>query len=244
MVPEAPELLRSNPRLLSQNMVHQLLEEGIPEGLHMHQWERIFSIGRDGDSFQTMLNLCHAHQHTILVVKTTTGHILGGFASDPWREQDGYNERHSYYGTGQSFLFANHPVLESDNGVDTEREAPSRELELFKWTGDNEFCQICDLGKKIIAMGGSGAFGLILEDDFYIGSTDRCGTFGNPPLTPDKDGTFCVESMEIYGLLPYSGMLSPVVSPTCVGHVMDPRRSKDAGVLKHGSFGQFLRAHD
>lgn len=236
ILPEPLEQLTSNPRLLTQTMFQQLMDEGIPECLHMHEWVRIFSIDRDGDSFQTMLNHCAAYQYTILVVKTTTGHILGGFASDPWKEQDGFHERHSYYGTGLSFLFANHPLL--DSKLDTERDE-SKELMIFKWTGDNDFCQICDLDKKTVAMGGSGAFGWILKDDFYVGSTDRCGTFGNPPLTPDKDGTFYVESMEIYGLVPYGGMFSPKASPTSVTHVYGNSKSKS--VMNQGSFGQFLK---
>lgn len=225
ILPEPPELLLSNPRILTQEMFQQLVDEGVPECLHMNHWERVYSIGRDGDDFRTMLDHCHAYQYTILAVKTTTGHIFGGFASDPWQEQDGYSKRHAYYGTGLSFLFANHPMLEK--GIDPVRDE-SKELMLFKWTGSNDFSQICDPDKRTIAMGGSGAFGLIIEDSFYKGSTNRCGTFENPPLTPDIDGIFSIQSMEIYGLVPHS-VFEPS-SPTCISK-FDPKRS----IITHAS---------
>jgi len=206
ILPE-PEL-SCNPRLLTEDMFQQLIDEGVPECLHLNAWERIFSIGRDGDAFDTFLDRCSNYKQTILAMKTTTGHILGGFVSDPWKEQDGYTQKHSYYGTGMSFLFANHPVLlGQEHHANDSRKSPtsssSSPLTIFPWTGSNDFCQICDKDRNILAMGGSGAFGFILEDDFYVGSTDHCGTFANPPLTPDKDGMFHVAAMEVYGIVPY-----------------------------------------
>jgi hypothetical protein len=232
ILPEPDELLVSNPRLLSEEMFQQLVEEGVPECLHMDQWERIFSIGRDGDEFRTFLEQCENFKYTILVVKTTTGHIFGGFTSSPWKEQDGYTKRHSYYGTGMSFLFANHPLLTP--GVDPEMPA-DKELMLFKWTGSNDFCQLCDRDRNYIAMGGKGAFGFIIEDNFDTGSTDRCGTFGNPPLTPDVDGTFSVASMEMYGLVPF-GM---AFGGLCAGRrsPVDPKSNAHSLIVHCDSFG-------
>ncbi|CAB9519231.1 Oxidation resistance protein 1 [Seminavis robusta] len=201
-----PELgcLATNPRLLSYAMFQQLVTDGVPECLHMNAWERVYSIGRDGDSFRTLLDKCAPYRQSILVVQTTSGYLLGGFVSDAWQEQDGYHQRHSYYGNGVSFLFASHPattggVTSNNNNHDDNEDKP---LTIYPWTGSNDFCQICDREKSVIAMGGAGAFGFILEDDFFRGSTDTCGTFGNPPLTLDKDGIFTVAAMEIYGLVP------------------------------------------
>ena len=196
----------TNPRLLSNSQCQQLRDQGLPTGLYMDAWERIYSLGRDGDAFQTLLQKCRGYPHTIVVVRTTSGHVLGGFGSSAWQTQGsssrsgsgsgGAHAKHSYYGTGVSFLFANHPADDNNSNDDAT-------LSIYPWTGSNDFCQICDQERSVLAMGGAGAFGFILEDDFYRGSTDRCGTFGNPPLTPDKDGLFTVAAMEIYGLVPY-----------------------------------------
>jgi len=45
--------------------------------------------------------------------------------------------------------------------------------------------QVCDTQHKMIALGGGGKdgeFGLCVEDDFRIGSTGPCETFGNTRL--------------------------------------------------------------
>jgi len=42
ILPE-PEL-SCNPRLLSEDVLQQLIDEGVPECLHLNAWERIFSM--------------------------------------------------------------------------------------------------------------------------------------------------------------------------------------------------------
>ena len=206
---ESLEDLQTCPRILTLRMMQQLHDEGLPDQLQMHKWVRCFAIGRDGDSFITLLDHCSSFTHTLLVIQTTDGHILGGFASEAWKAEDKDKKKRSrtYYGNGQTFLFANHP-----DKVSSDIDPSAKELTLFKWTGSNDYNQICDVEQKVLAMGGVGDFGLIVQDDFFRGTTGRCGTFDNPPLVPG--GTFEIESFEVYGLVPLIQSFSELPSTT------------------------------
>lgn len=199
--PEDEATLKLNPRLLTETMMHQLLDEGLPITRKIDSWKRVFSIGCDGDGMGTMLHKCKDHKYTVLVVKTMSGHLLGGFATECWNQllKPG---KGNFYGTGQSFLFASHPDVVP--GLDPPRD-PTKELMIFPWTGNDDYCQLCSTRDNKIAMGGQDGFGIILSDNFFVGCTSRCGTFGNPPLIPNSEnGRFDVASFEIYGLVPLS----------------------------------------
>ncbi|KAL7580988.1 hypothetical protein ACA910_005801 [Epithemia clementina (nom. ined.)] len=189
---EDPLDLISCPRILSQALMQYLNDNGIPESLQGNRWERCFAIGRDGDSFVSFLDRCAPYRQTLLVVQTTEGHVLGGFAMQTWEGQEGFGKRNCYYGTGQSFLFS---ITPEDMTHPTGSKA-----QIYKWTGTNDYCQICDVESAKIAMGGGGDFGIIVEDCFLRGQTGFCGTYDNPPLT--ADGFFEVAALEVYGLVP------------------------------------------
>jgi hypothetical protein len=207
MVPEPQSVLSSCPPLLTPTMLKQLVDN-LPETVQTMTWKRLFALGRDGDCFLTMLNHCHSYTNTIVVILTTQGHILGGYAAAPWDRQSGMQR--TFYGSGQSFLFATHPddpVAVADDDGDNNNDD---KLYIYPWTGDNNYCQVCDVEDGQIAMGGGGAFGLIVQEHFSRGSTGRCGTFGNPSLIPgDSGGTFDVISFEIYGFSSMAEVFSP-----------------------------------
>ncbi len=187
------------PRILTKDMMQQL-HSCLPESLQMNSWHRCFALGRDGDSFIKLLDSCSAFTYTLLVIRTVEGHVLGGFASQPWQAaSDRSTKPGAYYGTGQSFLFASCPE-EGISGLDAEARTTfsGTPLQIFSWTGSNDYCQICDTHRQMICMGGGGDFGWILRDHLTRGQTGRCRTFGNPPLVPG--GSFDVADVEVYGL--------------------------------------------
>ncbi|GAX17564.1 hypothetical protein FisN_18Lh214 [Fistulifera solaris] len=201
VVPESLEDLLHSPRILTDAMMQQL-HSCLPESLKMNPWHRCFAIGRDGDSFIKLLDSCSAFTNTILVIRTVEGHVLGGFASQPWQAApDRITKPGAYYGTGQSFLFASCPE-EIIPGLNTEsrieRSPSETPLQIFSWTGSNDYCQICDTNRQMICMGGGGDFGWILCDHLTRGQTGHCRTFGNPPLV--SGGSFEVADVEVYGL--------------------------------------------
>mmetsp|Transcript_45984 Transcript_45984/g.68441 ORF Transcript_45984/g.68441 Transcript_45984/m.68441 type:complete len:512 (-) Transcript_45984:254-1789(-) len=200
--PELPYVLKSCPLTLKPDMIRQLMEY-LPETVRTMTWKRVFASGRDGDVFINMLNRAHDFDNTIVVCETTRGHILGGFAAVPWGRQSGYGT--AFYGNGQSFLFASHPREDCD---DEEREPHDDSLSIYKWTGNNDYCQVCDVEEGQIAMGGGGCFGLIVDTNFSRGSTGRCSTFNNPPLVPTIGGTFELVNFEVYGFMSMAERLS------------------------------------
>lgn len=198
----------AGPRLLSDSQLEQL-HQTLPESLQMHQWERCLATGRDGDAFCTLLHRCAAYEHTVVVVQTTRDKVLGGFASERWSVASTTNQR-QYYGNGRAFLFASHPEgAQVDATLDDAETAP---LHIYRWTGRNDYSQLCDTESKLLAMGGVGDFALLLMDSFARGRTGNSATFDNPPLV--SGGEFDIQALEVYGLVPLFQCFAPSRSVT------------------------------
>jgi len=198
VAPEDPDDLLHCPRILTESMMQQI-HQFLRDTVKTNTWERSFAIGRDGDSFRTLLDYCAPYTYSLIVIRTVQGHILGGFASRNWQVQDGFQQRQSYYGTGQSFLFSTHPEASID-GFDAEPQVAKYSkshnneppLQFFSWTGTNDYCQLCSLDKQVLCMGGEGGFGWTVQDNFERGQSGRCRTYGNPP--------FKITDFEVYDL--------------------------------------------
>ncbi|KAJ8333173.1 hypothetical protein SKAU_G00420690 [Synaphobranchus kaupii] len=97
---------------------------------------------------------------------------LGSFLSHPLRLSE------TFYGTGETFLFTLHPSFKC-----------------FRWTGENSFFIKGDLDSFAIG-GGSGHFGLWLDEALYLGRTSPCQTFNNCCLSETDD--FRVMELEVW----------------------------------------------
>jgi hypothetical protein len=207
--PEDISVLLSYPRILTMEMMQQINDKGLPRALQLMSWERVYSLVRDGDCFYTMLQKVESYRHTLVVIRTTEGDILGGYGDEYWKKQD------SFYGGGQSFLFATRPSLlvpttnttmpticanqEQDIDMQSKHTDP---ISVYKWTGKNRYAQMCDVEQGRLAMGGGGSFGFVLQEHFTKGSTGHCKTFDNPPLARNSpNGIFSVIDFEVYGFL-------------------------------------------
>jgi len=205
--PEEISVLKAYPRILTMDMMQQINDKGLPSALQLMSWERVYSLVRDGDSFYTMLQKVQSYRHTIVVIRTREGDILGGYADERWKKQD------SFYGGGQSFLFATRPSLlvPTTNTTPTiytnqEQDMRSKQhndpISIYKWTGKNSFAQMCDVEQGRLAMGGGGSFGFVVQEHFTRGSTGHCNTFDNPPLAQNSpNGIFSIVDFEVYGFL-------------------------------------------
>lgn len=203
VVAESETHLHACPRILSQTQMQGLKDHHLPEAVRDNIWERCFAIGLHGDSFCSLLQKCAGYKYTVVVIRTVSGEILGGFASEEWRVRDEKGQsRNSYYGTGQSFVFCSHPDVDAIITCNTTNryESDDDDLYVYKWTGVNDYCQICDNERRVLCMGGVGEFGWIVSDDFTTGQTGACATFGNPPLLAQHSATFAIANFEIYGL--------------------------------------------
>jgi len=218
ILPESdPSILSSCPRLLSRIMMKEL-SNALPETISQTMvWDRIFAIGRDGDCFDTFQQKCRSYNHTIIVVEEASlGFIFGGYAASSWnrdqrREQGEISKGpRSFFGTGSSFLFANHTMSTRLNDGDDNNYGL---LNIYPWTGKNFDFQFCDEIKGSIAMGSNSDnsrnknydsyFGFYIQDNFTRGFIGNCSTFDNPQLIPrhstDGESSFEITNFEVYG---------------------------------------------
>eukprot|EP00545_Synedropsis_sp_CCMP1620_P005327 CAMPEP_0119009228 /NCGR_PEP_ID=MMETSP1176-20130426/4224_1 /TAXON_ID=265551 /ORGANISM="Synedropsis recta cf, Strain CCMP1620" /LENGTH=445 /DNA_ID=CAMNT_0006961697 /DNA_START=112 /DNA_END=1449 /DNA_ORIENTATION=- len=187
------------PRLLSESVMKELLVQAMPHTLHGRWWKRLFSITRDGDSFDTFLNNVKGYEHSLIVVQTTRGDVLGGFADAAWDQGCRTTDKEGrFFGMGTSFLFSLVPSSSS--------ETDDSPIQVFKWTGANMYNQLCRKqdGGVVGMGGGGGSFGLVLQQEFTKGSSGACETYGNASsLTMHSDGCFDILNFEVYGFERY-----------------------------------------
>jgi hypothetical protein len=168
--------------------MQQIAQNVLPAGIAYCKWKRLYSLARDGDSFESCLRLVQDDARTLLVVRTSRNAVLGGYADMPWKAESGGA---SYYGGPTACLFK---TIHKNEGKSI--------VKAFKWTGRNRYIQLCDHAHRMLAFGGGGqegAFGLAVEKDFIVGSTGSCATFDNEPLCDQQ--TFEIVDMEIFGFL-------------------------------------------
>jgi len=201
----------SSPKfLLSNSQMVALREAVLPIGLHHRPWKRIYSLSRDGDSFVsfekhiTNWNAKFGDSSTLLVVKTTKGEVIGGYA-------DAIATSSPRPGTARSCLFraekdGSFTVYDGkQNSLGTFFEGSPHRLKSGGTEGSSKKI-LLDSTRRIIAFGGglgmkSGdGFGLCLEDGFARGTTARCEAFCNEPLV-EGDGVFKVLDVEVYGFV-------------------------------------------
>lgn len=179
---EAASVLKEFPLVLTQIQRQSLAALALPPGLMYCPWTRLYSLARDGDSFQTFVAKVKGHQHTLLVIRTTKNAIFGAYADSAWELSQGVSPE--FFGSAQACLFR----IEGDGA------------RVFKWSGSNRYVQYIDAASKMVALGGGGgSFGLCVERDFQVGSTDRCSTFNNEPLCSTTN--FEIVDVECYGFL-------------------------------------------
>ena len=176
------------PFLLTLEQMTVIAENGLPPSMMFSRWKRIYSLQRDGDSFDSaFLKKVRGHERTLLVVQTTRREVMGAFSNSAWKGHGPSASAH-FYGSAQASLFS----------IDKKTD----EVLVHKWTGKNRYIQVCDMQHKLIALGGGGKdgeFGLCVEDDFRIGSTGPCETFGNARLCSQDQ--FEIMNVECWGFI-------------------------------------------
>lgn len=192
IVKECPGVVLESPYILPTSMMQKIADTALPSTLHGMAWKRLYSLNRDGDSFQTFLRNVQNQSNTLIVARTMKDSVFGAFADSSWEEPKNTTKKHFYGIGGRSFLFS----VNKDN--DPLVSSPDNSLNIYQWTGENDYNQICDVSGQRIAMGGGGlGFGLCLEENFARGSSEHCDTFHNQPLV--KEGYFEILELEVFG---------------------------------------------
>ena len=195
IVPEPPqdEITSSAPILQKSQMKALISSGGLPPSLNFCKWKRIYSLTRDGDSFDQFLRLVEGYDRTVLVVKTTQNALFGGYADTRWEGRHRRHQAHDFYGSAQACLFRF-----PNYGKQHEGKGANKAL-IYKWSGANRYIQLCDVAKRTVAFGGGGDegdFGLCVEDDFRRGTTGHCSTFENEPLC--EEHVFDILDVEVW----------------------------------------------
>ena len=181
---------RQNPFILSLDEMHQIACKVLPRGIVYCRWKRLYSLARDGDSFDACLRLLADDARTLLVVRTSRNAVFGGYADSVW--EPFLKGGASYFGSAKACLFKIEPASNGGDG----------KVKAFHWSGANRYVQLCDPSNRMLAFGGGGdegEFGLCVEDDFQRGSTGHCATFDNEPLCDERQ--FKIVNMEVYGFM-------------------------------------------
>ncbi|XP_043916052.1 nuclear receptor coactivator 7-like isoform X2 [Protopterus annectens] len=149
------------------------ISDHLPPRTVGYPWYLAYSTLVHGFSLKTLYrNLQQTSSPVLLVIRDTQNQIFGALTSHPLKPSD------SFYGTGESFLFTFNP-----------------DFKFFPWSGDNSFFIKGD--KDSIAIGGgSGYFGLWLDENLYHGRSNPCSTFNNCILSKTDD--FHVQDLEAW----------------------------------------------
>ena len=81
-----PETLQTTPPILSSSLATKISEDGLPWSMQLEdmKWIRIFASSRDGCTFGTFMRNVRNVSHTIIVARTSSGKVVGGYATDVW----------------------------------------------------------------------------------------------------------------------------------------------------------------
>lgn len=182
-----------------------------------------YSMVRDGASLHTFLKRARGVQYSILALETIDGEVFGCFTGQPWRKN------WNYFGSGESFLWRmRRSRLEKTHDI-LEQAHLESEIDVFPYTGENRFIQLCTHDR--IALGGGTpaekkldddsmmmpsssnetsiqphewGFGLAISGDLLTGTSSPCVTFASPSLSSvhSKGSVFEIVNMELWTLTP------------------------------------------
>lgn len=191
----------------------QVLTEDVANPLRVHlpalirlsrNWTLLYSIDQHGISLNTLYSRCEPRipckaepnppSGALLVVKDSFDGVFGAWIGEGITKGQG-----GFYGSGEAFLWQY-------------RRDTSPPLEVYKWSGKNDYVVLCD-PDFISFGGGDGHYGLYIDSSLLEGSSAPCPTFDNPvlcarPLSQmgaskgKKDVPFECVGLEVWGIGP------------------------------------------
>ncbi|KAI5094440.1 nuclear receptor coactivator 7-like isoform X2 [Silurus meridionalis] len=163
----------TDPSALFEDTHIEKLAARLPARVQGYPWRLAYSTVVHGTSLKTLYrNLGELDCPVLMVIKDMNDQIFGVFSTHPFRVSE------HYYGTGETFLYTFSP-----------------EIKVFRWTGENSYFVKGNLDSLQIG-GGGGHIGLWLDADLHHGTTSKCSTFNNQPLSSQQD--FTVQNLEVW----------------------------------------------
>ncbi|XP_076024155.1 nuclear receptor coactivator 7 [Genypterus blacodes] len=169
---DALPVLSDNSDLMQDTHIEKLACR-LPARVQGYPWKLVYSTVRHGTSLKTLYrNLAEVDSPVLLVVKDMDNQVFGAFSTHPFRVSE------HCYGTGETFLYSFCP-----------------EIKVYRWTGENSYFVKGNIDSLQMG-GGSGQLGLWLDAELYRGTTTKCATFNNQPLSAQQD--FNIHSLEVW----------------------------------------------
>uniref|UniRef100_A0A8C3AMU9 Nuclear receptor coactivator 7 n=1 Tax=Cyclopterus lumpus TaxID=8103 RepID=A0A8C3AMU9_CYCLU len=169
---DALPMLRDASDLLQDAHIEKLASR-LPARVQIYPWRLVYSTVRDGTSLKTLYrSLADVDSPVLLVIKDVDNQIFGAFSTHPFRVSE------HCYGTGETFLYSFCP-----------------EIKVFRWTGENSYF-VKGNTDSLQMGGGGGQLGLWLDAELHRGTTTKCATFNNQPLSVQQD--FNIHSVEVW----------------------------------------------
>ncbi|XP_078094282.1 nuclear receptor coactivator 7-like isoform X2 [Mustelus asterias] len=151
----------------------EMISKYLPPRTVGHPWLLAYSTSLHGFSLKTLYRrVANTDSPVLLVLKDTHNQVFGALTSHPPRPSD------RFYGTGETFLYTF-----------------SLDFKIFRWSGANSFF-IKGSSDSLAIGGGSGHFGLWLDEDLNHGRSNPCETFNNIVLSKNED--FKVQDLEVW----------------------------------------------
>ena len=144
----------------------------LPYDLRAYNWQLEYSSSVHGLSWHTLHRCIAKTGPNIVLIRTTEGEVLGGYASQNWRTNG------EYVGTGECAVFHCKPGPFS----------------MYSWTGSNSYFMLAT--DNMMAMGGGGDFAFQIDARFK-GTTGTSETFGNRLLLDSGEREFHVFDIEV-----------------------------------------------
>lgn len=144
----------------------------LPYDSRAYNWQLEYSSSVHGLSWHTLHRCIAKTGANIVLIRTTEGEVLGGYASQNWRTNG------EYIGTGECAVFHCKPGPFS----------------MYAWTGRNSYFMMAT--DNMMAMGGGGDFAFQIDARFK-GTTGTSETFGNRILLESGDREFHVFDIEV-----------------------------------------------
>ncbi|CAG9331310.1 unnamed protein product [Blepharisma stoltei] len=173
--PEFIPTLSRQSLILSQRMINQITIY-LPTILQMRNWELLYSPIVHGSSLSVFYRQVEATGPSVMVIQDQNHHVFGGFVSDTWQMH------HTYYGTGDCFLFT---FRNSD------------QITCYFPTLINDYYMHSDL--DALTMGSGGKAGLYVDRELMSGSSGHSETYNNSVLSSTED--FEILKLEVWGLV-------------------------------------------
>lgn len=176
--PPKLDCLPGSTPIFNEDMSLQL-SAALPPTVALRKWRLLFDTNLHGVSMQTFFQRCEGHRPALLVIKDEANTCFGGY------NPEGFKESHHYYGNGETFVFTYRIESGAEHG----------DLQVYGWSGKNDFFVYSDTERLIF--GGGGSFAFALDKDFLQGNSGQCHTFMNPPLTASED--FRIGDLQVWG---------------------------------------------